>query len=539
MSSQDYKTDCENAVLDSLEAVRSYIEKCFLNNTSKETFSEALLEHIRKADSQSGLLNIVLMCLASLYILMICIGFAGNMLVIIVVVCNRTMRSSPRNLFILNLAVSDLILCVFTQPLNLYRLLSFNQGWRLGLILCKLTSMVQGTNVFVSSMSITAIALDRCRLIMNPSRQDIRDKTVHTIIALLWIFAFILSTPLGVFATLSVNGSLDICSEVTLDYNLRITKVVYSVLMMLLLYGTPVALVSIAYAQICVMVHQRIKKKQQPQFKLSADGNISSNPNYALSECLEANRNFSIVGTTEPLEDTRSGNVPRKISRRKSDGGLSYITFHKPSRRTTDIPPKYPCHTRRSRKTSFLLGSIAVVFACSWLPINIVNLLLDLRDLKFEVLSINDTENAPMDNDGAVINTSSNILNHPLQRMLKDDKGSLSGELVIITQAVCLLCVLLSACVNPMLYGWLNENFQRHFKKILRCPSNDQSNDISDTSRTRARWPSKKILLLKMKRYRNFFITYLQYSIDMFNFAKQPSMGRRLLRRYSQNRNIF
>ncbi|VDK88240.1 unnamed protein product, partial [Dibothriocephalus latus] len=70
--------------MDSLEAVRIYIEKCFHNNTSKEKFSEALLEHIRKADSRSGLLNIVLMCLASLYILMICIGFAGNMLVIIV-----------------------------------------------------------------------------------------------------------------------------------------------------------------------------------------------------------------------------------------------------------------------------------------------------------------------------------------------------------------------------------------------------------------------------------------------------------------------
>ncbi|VDN25736.1 unnamed protein product [Dibothriocephalus latus] len=334
---------------------------------------------------------------------------------------------------------------------------------------------------------------------MNPSRQDIRDKTVHTIIALLWILAFVLSTPLGVFATLSVNGSLDICSEVTLDYNLRITKVVYSVLMMLFLYGTPVALVSIAYAQICVMVHQRIKKKQQPQFKL---GNISTTQNYAVSGVYDSNRNFSVVSTTEPLTETRPMTTARKISRRKSDGGNPYTPLHKPTaRRTTDIPaaraitspPKYPCHSRRSRKTSLLLSSIAVVFACSWLPINIVNLLLDLRELKFEVLSINDTEVGPLDTEGALMNTSSSVLNPHLQRPANNDKGSLSGELVIITQAVCLLCVLLSACVNPMLYGWLNENFQRHFKKILRCRSSNQPDVSGDASRRRANWPSKQI----------------------------------------------
>ncbi|KAL7061429.1 hypothetical protein AAHC03_0894 [Spirometra sp. Aus1] len=376
--------------------------------------------------------------------------------------------------------------------------------------------MVQGTNVFVSSMSITAIALDRCRLIMNPSRQDIRDKTVHTIIALLWILAFLLSTPLGVFATLSVNGSLDICSEVTLDYNLRITKVVYSVLMMLLLYGTPVALVSIAYAQICVMVHQRVKKKQQPQFKLSTDGNISSNPNYGISGCFESNRHFSIASTTEPLTDLRPSNIALRLSRRKSDGGTMYTYLQKPSHKMTDTPSakmtirphKYPCHPKRSRKTSLLLSSIAVVFACSWLPINIVNLLLDLRELKFEVVSINDTDIGPTDIDWAPLNTSSNVLNPHLQRTTKEDKGTLSGEMVIITQAVCLLCVLLSACVNPMLYGWLNENFQRHFKKILRCRPTAQSTSTGDISRRRAQWPSKKMLFEQEITQDMLFIGY-------------------------------
>ena len=41
--------------------------------------------------------------------------------------------------------------------------------WRLGEALCKLVPMVAGTNVFVSTLSITAIALDRFHLIVHPT----------------------------------------------------------------------------------------------------------------------------------------------------------------------------------------------------------------------------------------------------------------------------------------------------------------------------------------------------------------------------------
>lgn len=156
--------DCDTTVLDSIEAVRAYIENCFANNSQRENFQKVLEEHVEIGNSNSAWLNSFLVGLTFVYILMICIGFTGNILVIIVVICNRTMRASPRNLFIFNLAVSDLILCIVTQPLNIYRILSTRHGWQLGLPMCKLFSMVQATNVYVSSMSITAIALDRFRV---------------------------------------------------------------------------------------------------------------------------------------------------------------------------------------------------------------------------------------------------------------------------------------------------------------------------------------------------------------------------------------
>ena len=66
---------------------------------------------------------------------------------------------TPRNIFIINLAISDLTLCLFTQPFNLMKVCM--STWTLGDFMCKFVPMLSGTNVFVSTISITAIALDR------------------------------------------------------------------------------------------------------------------------------------------------------------------------------------------------------------------------------------------------------------------------------------------------------------------------------------------------------------------------------------------
>jgi hypothetical protein len=99
--------------------------------------------------------NIIIIVFLSVIVL----GFFGNILVISTVIFNKHMRTS-NNLFILNLAVSDLTLCVFSIPFNAYKTL--RHTWIFGEFLCKFAPFFQATNVFVSTMSITAIALDRC-----------------------------------------------------------------------------------------------------------------------------------------------------------------------------------------------------------------------------------------------------------------------------------------------------------------------------------------------------------------------------------------
>lgn len=78
--------------------------------------------------------------LISCFSVLIVFGALGNGLVCYAVAKNPHMRT-PRNIFIINLAISDLTLCLFTQPINLYKLL--RTQWALGEFMCKFVPMFQ------------------------------------------------------------------------------------------------------------------------------------------------------------------------------------------------------------------------------------------------------------------------------------------------------------------------------------------------------------------------------------------------------------
>ncbi len=87
---------------------------------------------------------------------------------------------------------------------------------------------------------------------------------------------------------------------------------------------------------------------------------------------------------------------------------------------------------QRLRRRHRLLMAISLIFSITWLPLNVLNLTLDLYN--------------------------------PFK--LPRDK-----EMMLIIYAACHLFGMSSACANPFLYGWFNENFRREFKLIFSAPS--------------------------------------------------------------------
>ncbi|CAF1098651.1 unnamed protein product [Adineta steineri] len=79
------------------------------------------------------------MCIV-LYLIVFIVGTVGNLLVIIVIQRNRSMRTVT-NMFIMNLAAADLLVLLFCLPATVIQ--DVTKTWFFGLILCKFVNYIQ------------------------------------------------------------------------------------------------------------------------------------------------------------------------------------------------------------------------------------------------------------------------------------------------------------------------------------------------------------------------------------------------------------
>ena len=296
--------------------------------------------------------NTVYIPLLLMYVLLITVGTFGNSLVVLTVLKTSSMRT-PRNLFILNLAISDLLLCTVTMPFTFMELVM--KYWTLGEIMCKLVASLRATSIFVSTFSITAISLDRYYIIVHPTKQSLNIRGVVLCLLGIWVAAILLSTPLFLYTTLEIlplpPSLLQLTSIKYIAFCIEKWPIAqgrfhYSICAVIVQYLIPIIIVSIAYSKI----YCRLRKRNQIKDK---------------------NRD-------------------------------------------------------KNKKTTILLSSIAVIFCISWLPLNTLNIYLDVYN--------------PFDD-----------------------------ETLVVVFGACHLIGMSSACSNPLLYGWLNDNFKKEFLKICFC----------------------------------------------------------------------
>ncbi len=135
-----------------------------------------------------------------IYGLIFAFGIIGNLLVCWVVFRQTSMRTVT-NIFIANLALSDILLCLFCVPFTPLYLLAIKE-WQFGQfsnLLCHLVPFAQGVSVYLSVFTMCAISIERYSVIVHPFRSPITVSSCITIIFFIWVFAIILTLPYGIF----------------------------------------------------------------------------------------------------------------------------------------------------------------------------------------------------------------------------------------------------------------------------------------------------------------------------------------------------
>ena len=130
-----------------------------------------------------------------------CLGIIGNALVIIVITClggKCTHLHRSHNYFIVNLALSDLVLCLFTMPLNTYRSLVIYM--RFPPAFCKLADSFPAINVCVSSLTIVAISIYRYLVVSYPHKQFMGTCLTLIIMIGIWLLAIAAASPLFIYS---------------------------------------------------------------------------------------------------------------------------------------------------------------------------------------------------------------------------------------------------------------------------------------------------------------------------------------------------
>ena len=182
--------------------------------------------------------------LVVLYAIIIAVSLFGNVLVVLTFAFNKHMRSTT-NLFILSLAVSDILLTITTTPFNLGSVLV--TSWIFGSFACKLVPAMMTFCVACSSLTLCCIAFDRFYAIVYPLRMKFFQATTRTVplLVLVWVISLVAAVPQAVYYKLvefkSICGKVtEVCLSPVLDTDTLGS--LYQWLPFCLLFGLPLTI---------------------------------------------------------------------------------------------------------------------------------------------------------------------------------------------------------------------------------------------------------------------------------------------------------
>ncbi|KRX50034.1 putative G-protein coupled receptor C56G3.1 [Trichinella nativa] len=382
-------------------------EQCFLQSNGSEVGENFWKECLRDQARFQLFTTTEAAFFTAAYSIICGVGLLSNGLLIYVLFASLKKRN-PGDVFIINLALSNFLLAALYIP---FLWLPVNEGdFTHGLFFCKFANALPGSNIFCSTLTIAVMAVDRYYAVVNMNKSQISTRNNYFAIlvaGLIWIVALALSLPYLLHYNL-------LSFRFPLEYALRFNKTEE-----IILFTT-----CTLRPQSCVDsgLNAEDEKRCTEQVEL-------------VVSILQAVFLYLVpllilvvycVKLTHFLHKADRRRQLRLLGRRKnhppppppitaSSGGIIEAG-----------PVKTPARSTRAIK---LLFAMAASYALVWMPFEVLSLYIHLR--------------------------SSHWTEDTVTKVMRVD------------QAFKLITVL-SICINPIIYGFLNKNLNKRLKNMFK-----------------------------------------------------------------------
>ncbi|XP_015680276.1 neuromedin-U receptor 2 [Protobothrops mucrosquamatus] len=130
-----------------------------------------------------------------IYALIFIVGVSGNLLVCLVILKHRYLKT-PTNYYLFSLAISDLLVLPCGMPLEVYEMWS-NYPFLFRLVGCYFKTAFFETVCFASILIVTMVSIERYMAVLHPFRAKLKNTQQRAlrIILILWLLSALFSLP--------------------------------------------------------------------------------------------------------------------------------------------------------------------------------------------------------------------------------------------------------------------------------------------------------------------------------------------------------
>ncbi|XP_005299341.2 neuropeptide Y receptor type 5 isoform X1 [Chrysemys picta bellii] len=399
--------------------------------------------------------------LIGLYTFISLAGFMGNLLILMALIKRK--QNTIINILIGNLAFSDILVVLFCSPFTLTSVLL--DQWMFGAIMCHVMPFLQCVSVLVSTLMLISIAVVRYRMIKNPLSSNLTAKHGYFLIATIWLLGCTICSPLPVFhkivdlhetLNLETLNSGHMCIESWPSDSYRIA---FTISLLLMQYILPLVCLTVSHTSVCRSVNSRLSNKENkceeneminltlhPPKSCRSQVQLSSNSRWSYTFVRQHRKRYSkktarvMPAILRSHQDNNSGELPETSGTERSQlsssskfiPGVPICFEMKPEENSEmqDMITVSRSITRiktRSRRVFCRLTVLILVFAVSWMPLHLFHVVTDFN---------------------------ANLISN---RHFK------------LVYCICHLLGMMSCCLNPILYGFLNNGIKADLMSLIPC----------------------------------------------------------------------